>query len=145
MHLRRALLLFAIVLGLAAVAASISRPTDLEDGPPPRDAAPATPSVGPGPGPGAPVSVELDASEPRAQRIEAGKAASVTVTVAAPGTVEIPTLGLSASAEAQTPARFDVFLREPGRYPVRFVPVAGAESRPAGTLVVLRERAGLAR
>ncbi len=48
MHLRRALLLFAIVLGLAAVAASISRPTNVDDKPPRTETAP-TPSATAGP------------------------------------------------------------------------------------------------
>ena len=44
MHLRRALLLFAIVLGLAAVAASVSRPRDGAD--PLREPSPTTEAVG---------------------------------------------------------------------------------------------------
>ncbi len=61
--------------------------------------------------------------------------------VEAAGTVEIPRLGLSASAEPLTPARFDVLPTEPGRYELRFVPAAGDESRPAGTLTVRPDEA----
>ena len=56
-----------------------------------------------------------------------------------PGTVVIPGLGLSASADAVTPARFDVLEHRPGRYPILFAPAGSAEATdaaPAGMLVI---------
>jgi hypothetical protein len=146
MHLRRALLLFAIVLGLAAVAASISRPANVDDEAPP---AATTPSVSPGsappsplatPGHGRPVAIDFDAGDPRARPLERGRAASVTVAVESPGVVEIPGLGVSTAAEPLTPARFDVLPTQRGRYRIRFVPAAGDAARHAGTLVVREGR-----
>jgi hypothetical protein len=134
-HLRRALLLFAIVLGLAAIAASISRPANVDDEPPPAETTP-TPSVTAGPGRGEPQTISFNAGDPRARALEAGRAASVTVAVEAPGMVEIPALGVSAAAEPLTPARFDVLSPRSGRYKITFVPAAGDEARTAGTLVV---------
>ncbi len=137
MHLRRALLLFAIVLGLAALASTISRPESTDDeAPPATTEATAPPTVAPGAGAGEPAEVSFDAAEPRVRKLEAGRAATLRVAVDAPGSVEIPQLGLSAAAEPLTPAHFDVLLSQPGRYQLRFVPAAGDEGRPAGTLVV---------
>jgi hypothetical protein len=138
MHLRRALLLFAIVLGLAAIVSALSRPQSTDDEPPPRAQTDATgpPTVSPGAGEGAPAEIDVDAAKPRAHELQAGRAATVTVAVESAGSVEIPKLGLSADAEPLTPARFDVLVAEPGRYALRVVPADGDESRPAGTLVV---------
>jgi hypothetical protein len=60
----------------------------------------------------------------------------VTVEVETPGMVTIPKLGVSAAAEATTPARFDLLADKAGRYAIEFEPAAGDESRRAGTLVV---------
>ena len=142
MHLRRALLLFAIVLGLAAIAASISRPANVDDEKPPTTAeAGSTPSVVPGPGQGEPADVTFDAAAPRVRKLDAGRAATVTVAVDAAGIVEIPALGISATAEPVTPARFDVLPDQPGRYRIRFIPADGDEGRPAGTLIVRPDEA----
>jgi hypothetical protein len=145
-HVRRALLLFAIVLGLAALAASVSRPRDEQSArnPPPSTAtspdAQATPEASPGD-----ASAELaatadtiafDAEEPRRRRLEAGRAASVEVAVDQAGLVSIPLLGESAAADEFTPARFDVLVPNVGRFPIEFAPAAGDEARRAGTLVV---------
>ena len=88
MHLRRALLLFAIVLGLAAVAASVSRPGRSSDTEQPFRTPPATTDDQPtvtaaaGPKPGlAPVERTFLASEPGPQRIHAGQAATILVDV----------------------------------------------------------------
>jgi hypothetical protein len=142
-HLRRALLLFAIVLGLAAVAASVSRPRDAAD--PLREPSPTTEAEQP---PTAapkqvstPVELTFSESDPRAQRIRPGQAATIYVDVSEAGQVEIADLGMSAAAEPLSPARFDVFTRALGRHPITFVP-AGAEREQVrlGTLVVADER-----
>jgi hypothetical protein len=139
-HLRRALLLFAIVLALAAVAASVSRPGEESREPPPRTLQPpAEPEVAPGPaahsGPPATIVLSTEANERR--RLDAGRAATLEVAVEEAGMVEIPRLGLSAAGEPVTPARFDVLVRQPGRYPAVFVPADGDEPEAAGTLVVV--------
>lgn len=141
MHLRRALLLFAIVLGLAAVAASVSRPRDVSDSPGQETVTeveqPPTAS------PGAPAAVELTlfAADPEPLRIRAGQAATLFVEVEEPGQVAIPDLGLAAAAEPLTPARFDVLTRQTGRHPIEFEP-AGADDAQVrvGTLVVVEGR-----
>lgn len=152
MQLRRALLLFAVVLGLAALAASLSRPReDTRDGTPAAGAESGAPAEGarqtPADGARAPVAtakppaegtklVSFDASRPRARRVEAGRALTVTVAVEAPGTVEIASLGLSAAADSLTPARFELLEREPGRHTIRFAPADGGQGDDAGTIVV---------
>jgi hypothetical protein len=141
-HLRRALLLFAIVLGLAAVAASVSRPRDSE--PPPQTGAerPPTQTVEPGDappqgesGPG-PIEVTFDADRARARRIQAGEAATVVVEVPEAGQVSIDGLGMTAAAEPVTPARFDILSSSPGRYAITFTPADSNAALDAGTLVV---------
>jgi hypothetical protein len=145
-HVRRALLLFAIVLGLGALAASMSRPRDEE---PARDSATApatapdaqaTPEASPGEAATELAStadtIEFNASEPQRRGLEEGRAASVEVVVDQAGLVSIPLLGVSDSADEFTPARFDVLVNEAGRYPIEFAPSAGDEERRAGTLVV---------
>jgi hypothetical protein len=135
-HVRRALLLFAIVLGLAAIATSVSRePEEPADPPPPRS---EVPSVSPGDAEPARDRAELvfDATRDQSRRVEAGSPASVLVEVDEPGLVEIPELGLSAPADALTPARFELLPRDPDRFEISFTPVEDDAPAPAGTLVV---------
>jgi hypothetical protein len=145
-HVRRALLLFAIVLGLAALAASLSRSGEEDPLRPPKEATTSTPKEQAAPQ-AAPreettevadstATVEMNAAEDKTSRLEAGRSASVEVAVVEPGQVTIPQLGLTAAADPLTPARFDVLVNAPGRYAVEFTPSAGDETRSAGTLVV---------
>jgi hypothetical protein len=129
-HLRRALLLFAIVLGLAAVAASLSRPGADDRKPAPPASAPPQATGEP------PVTLVFQAERDQTRRLEVGRPAAVQVAVDEPGQVEIPPLDLAAPAEPVTPARFDVLASEVRRYPITFTSAAGDEARPAGTLVV---------
>jgi hypothetical protein len=141
-HLRRALLLFAIVLGLAAIAASVSRQPD-DSGeraePPP---APATeteeaPSVSPGTTTArSAVELTFNAEREKSRSLDSGQPATVFVKVDGAGLVEIPDLGLSAPGEPLTPARFDVLVSKPGTYRIIFTPAAGDAAKPAGVLVV---------
>jgi hypothetical protein len=133
-HLRRALLLFAIVLGLAAVAASFSRSGDEAAESPPA-AAPEQPTVSPGPSAERPTRLRFNAARDQTRRLEVGRPATVEVAVDEPGQVEIPLLGLSSPAGPVTAARFDVLPSEARRYPIVFTPAAGDEQVPAGTLV----------
>jgi hypothetical protein len=136
-HIRRALLLFAIVLGMAALVASLSRPaeeratTDAreESGSDSATAAPGPPTDTP------PRPVSFDAAATEQRRLPVGRAATLEVSVDEPGSVEVPGLGLSTSTDEHTPARFEVFPTRSGRYEILFTPADGDESRPAGTVV----------
>jgi hypothetical protein len=134
MHLRRAVLLFAIVLGLAALAASISRPREQRQAEEP--APPSAPTVVPAPERTEPAQATFSAGGKReTQRVEAGQQTQVLVKARAPGHVDIEGLGLTAPAEPLTPAHFDV-LPTPGRYEVRFTPATGSRSELVGVLRV---------
>ena len=135
MHVRRAMLLFAVVLVLAAVVASISEP-----GRAPRSNAP--PSEEPGtaaPRPPEPAQVKVDASKRVSRRLPTGRALELLVKVDEPGQVELVDLGLEDDAEPAVPARFDVFERQPTETEVRFTPFAGGETRAVGRLVFAAE------
>jgi hypothetical protein len=149
-HLRRALLLFALVLGVAALAASLSRdagpsdpaaPSDVNTTQTQRDTPTETaPTATPGDAPVAtgvaPRTLRFDVAEDQTRRLETGAAASVEVIVEEPGLVSIPLLGLSGPAEPVTPARFDVLVADAGNYPVVFTPALGDEEREVGLLSV---------
>jgi hypothetical protein len=146
-HLRRALLLFAVVLGLAAIAASVSRPrTDAVRSDQPRATPPATglnqtPTVSPTPDNSLPAAeLTFVAADPQPQRIQPGQAATVLVDVEEPGQVEIADMGLSTVAEPLTPGRFEVLARASGRHSITFTPASGSgERQRVGTLVVAEE------
>jgi hypothetical protein len=138
MHLQRALLLFVIVLGLAAVAASLSR-TDRGRSQPaqaPDAASPGTDTT-PGPDPGSEPLRFTDAARKRQIRdLAVGRAATVLVAVRRPGEAEIEGLGEPRAAEPATPASFDVYQTRPGSFPVVVTPAAGGGRRTLGTLRV---------
>jgi hypothetical protein len=133
-HLRRALLLFATVFFVAALAASLSSQTvrrgnsGAQNPPLPR-AQPASEPVRLRFGP---------AARAVTRRLKAGRRAVVVVAVPRPGQVRIPGLGLVAFAEPRTPARFDVLVDEPRRLAVRYEPVGEGRARTLGTLAVVR-------
>lgn len=134
MQLRRALLLFAIVLGLAALVAGLSNPEESSDSP--QEPVAAAPPAG---APGGEAEIVFNAARPRRRALAAGQAAEVLVEVHLAGQVGIPDLGLSATADPVTPARFDVLEDRPGSYPILFAPAEGSEAtepQRAGTLVV---------
>jgi hypothetical protein len=138
-ELRRALLLFAIVLGLAAIVASLSSPRTSK----PDSGSPAVaPTETASPGTAAkPVNLRFDtARAPATRRMDTGQPARVSVEVEEPGTVELQGLGLSASAEPLTPAQFDVLSSRPGHYPVRLMAVNGVRARTVGAIVIRRAR-----
>jgi hypothetical protein len=138
-HLRRALLLFAIVLGLAALATTISRPPrerTRDPAPPPRSM-PRAPSASPGPATPEPARLRLRVTGKRQERrLRAGRPATLTVSSREPGQVEIPSLGLDGAVEPLTPARFDVLVARRGRHELRFTPAGSAESRGFAVLRV---------
>ena len=133
MELRRALLLFAIVLGLAAVATSISRPPEREN----RAQEPARSEPIDTPGSSAPLEIEFaPAASPPTERMEAGLPATVVVKVSEAGQVEIEGLGLSGFAEPLTPARFDVLGKREQSHRVLFRASGTDEAQTVGTLEV---------
>ena len=142
MHIRRALLLFAIVLSMAALVASLSRPPDERAKTEPREepgpgTAPAGPDTAtPAPADNPPQPLSFDAASRDRRRLPAGRAATLEIAVDEPGSVEIPDLGLSASTDEHAPARFEIFPTRAGKYEILFTPANGDESRPAGSLVV---------
>jgi hypothetical protein len=141
-HIRRALILFAIVLGLAAIAASVSRSPDDSGDSDTQPVAPSQseelPSVSAGDAP--PVSgvreLVFDADRDQTRQLDAGQPATLFVEVDEPGLVEIADLGLSAPAEPLTPARFEVLTSNPQRYAITFTAAEDDFPGPAGTLVV---------
>ncbi len=136
-ELRRALLLFAIVLGLAAIATSFSRPADEKEPEPPRTQQ-ITPGLSTKPATERKGTISFSAAgKPQTRRLRAGRAAVVTVEVARPGQVQLVGLGVNTAAEPRTPARFDVFESQAGSYDVRFMPATSAETRSIGTLRIV--------
>jgi hypothetical protein len=135
-HLRRALLLFAIVLGLAALATSVSGPSREDDAE--RRSEPPQVSEA-SPGPGAPGHTELRLEGRRGKRraaLEEGQAATLVVPVTEPGQVELPELGLTSSGAPLTPASFELIGDERGSYAVTFRPADSDEPRTLGKLIV---------
>jgi hypothetical protein len=132
-HLRRALLLFALVLGLTGLAASIAPPPEGGD-----DKAVAPP---PAPSPEAAEeqrTVRFRAppkgDKPLVRRVEPNTRILVEVASRRPGQVSLPALGRIENATELVPARFELLAPEPGRYEVLFEPTGGSPVR-VGTLV----------
>jgi hypothetical protein len=138
-HLRRALILFAVVLGVAGLAAAVSQPRRDHGGGTTAPEPPVKSLLAPGPARVGPARIAFsEDGRARTRRLRAGRAATVTVQVSQPGEVEIDGLGLTAAAEPDTPARFDVLAPGPGRHAVRFTPAGGTEPRTIGVLRVVR-------
>ena len=136
------LLLFALVLGLSAVVASLAPP-------PERDAErierPALKAPAAGPQEVSRTeSVRFEAPEPEARRFETRTRAvtldsslSVDVEVPGPGEVVLDGLGLRQPADPLSPAHFDLLARPEGRYAVVFFPVSG-DAKLVGRLEFVR-------
>jgi hypothetical protein len=133
-ELRRALLLFAIVLGLAAIVAAVS---GTRSGHSRTDTAPAAPSTASArPGPARQATIRFDADGPAVTRTaHVDEAVTVVVKVDEPGPVELQGLGLADDAEPLTPASFDVLAARPGRHAVLLVPPDGVRPRTVGRIV----------
>ena len=138
MHARRALLLFAVVLGLAALATAVSPSTRRH----PQDPPPATPpqATARETRPHRP-TLRLrfvDSRKRQGRRLERGWHAIVTVAGRTAGQAELVGLGMTAPLEHLSPARFDVLITRPGRYPVIFTPAGEAAPRRLGVLKVVQ-------
>jgi hypothetical protein len=136
-HLRRALLLFALVLGLTALAASIAPPPN-RDGtsttpPPPR------PRSEPAEETSIAFSAPVRKGRPPERRVAPGTHLIVAIAAREPGEVTIPRLGRLSNVTPGVPASFDLLAPDPGRYDVLFKPTGGEPSR-VGTIVSRRER-----
>jgi hypothetical protein len=123
------LLLFALVLGLSAVVASLAPPPEesRDDG---RDTDPTVAAPPPVPGPATPrMPVRIPVRGPKAppvtRRVREGSSFRLEVPVREPGDVVVDALGLRQSADPHTPAQFYVLASPPGRYEVAFYPVLG--------------------
>ena len=140
MELRRALLLFAIVLGVAAIVTSVSSPSERDRAKEPE--APRVPAGSPPAGSRQPrstrpVRVRFDSERrTRGRVVDAGRPATVTVSVGSPGEVRLEGLGLSSPAEPLTPAIFELLPTESGRHLVRFTRAGENEDRTVGVLEV---------
>ena len=132
-QVRRALLLFAMVLGFTALAAAVSQAPRRAKSRPPAAASLPHGAVRP------PVRLELAAGgRRRSLRLAVGNAATLTVSVREPGQVELESPPLISPAAPSTPASFPLLIDRPGRYPVRFRPTDSGERRRVGTLIVRR-------
>jgi hypothetical protein len=128
MHFRRAILLFALILGLAALVAAVS-PSRVARGP-----APAPP--------GADARTEPAIRElafavrgKRVRRAREGEHVVLSVASSEGGLATIPRLGRTASVGPEAPARFDLLAPAPGRYDVMIAVSGTSEPRRVGTLV----------
>ena len=129
--MRRAILLFALVLGLTALAAAVS-PSRSKD-----DAAvvPASPVSA---AEALPRQVVLDtrrSRRPQVLRARVGEHIVLSVLASDGGLATVPRLGRTASVSPAAPARFDVLAPPAGRYDVMFEASGSGEPRRAGTLV----------
>jgi hypothetical protein len=134
-QIRRVLLLFALVLGLSALVASIAPPPETqdeqsEDTPAVEQAAPGGPVVRAAP---VSLSVPTAGARPATRRVRVGSSFTLEVSVPEPGEVVLDGLGLRRTADQLSPARFELLAEPPGRYAVAFLPVRGTR-RIAGRL-----------
>jgi hypothetical protein len=131
MHIRRAVLLFALVLGLTALAAAVSPSRDSDSG----SGQPTAPAGNAGVLPRQVVFEVRSAARPQVLRARAGARVVVVVRAAGGGLVTLPQLGRTETVSQAAPARFDV-LAAAGRYDVMFTPSGGgSEPRRVGTLL----------
>lgn len=141
MQPRRVILLFAIVLGVSALAASIAprqdepRNEDRAKTPQPRE----RPTARPRPGAARPLAIELNArAAPVTRTVRRGRQVILSVAVPEAGQVSLAGLGEVRQAERGTPAVFDLLPSEIGRFDATFASADGGAERRVGTLVVTR-------
>ena len=135
MQIRRVLLLFALVLGLSALVASLAPPPEDTDDEARDEPAPAVKQAPTEPATPRRVAMAVrpPGARPATRRIRAGSSFSLEVSVPGPGDVVIDDLGLRQSADPLTPARFGLLARPPGSHAVGFIPIDG-ERRVVGRL-----------
>jgi hypothetical protein len=135
---RRMLLLVAVLLGVTALAASLSPTPRVQDDegeseppPPPPRAEPAPPSDAPL----GSMRLRFDAARPATHTVPPGSHVVIEVDVPEPAEVSVPVLGLAGVAQPGTPATFDVLLGERRAIELQWTPTDRPTER-AGTLVV---------
>ena len=135
MHLRRAVLLMALVLGVVALVEALV--------PVPRERRAAEPGIraplpAPAPRGGALRTLRLRYPSPRRVprlRVAAGAHLVLEVATSTAGLASVARLDLVQAAEPGTPASFDVLIAQPGTYAVAFDPAVGG-SAVVGRLAV---------
>jgi hypothetical protein len=129
-QIRRVLLLFALVLGLSALVASIAPTPDTRDEA--EDTTVGTTPASPAPGRSERLVVRFSAGEKHetfpTRRVPLGSSFVLEVSVPRPGDVVVDELGLRQTADPLTPARFAVLAQPLGGYAIGFVPVTGDRS-----------------
>jgi hypothetical protein len=127
-HFRRAILLFALVLGLAALAAAVSPSRDTNG-----------PELAPAPAPlGAdrpPRNLVFGAGGKSVRGAREGEHVVVSVASEAGGVASIPRLGRTADISPTAAAQFDLLAPPPGRYDVMVTASGSSEPRRVGALV----------
>jgi hypothetical protein len=130
-HVRRAILLFALVLGLTALAAAVSpsRTTNQTTVSPaaPLPARAVVPRT---------VAFEAGATTARARRVRPGEHVVISVASSQGGLATIPQLGRTGSVAPDAPALFDVLAPSSGRYDVMIQAPDSNEQRRVGTLLI---------
>ena len=127
-HFRRAILLFALILGLAALVAAVS-PSRVAKGPvlpPPAGGSQSEPAAR---------ELAFAVGGKRVRRAREGEHVVVSVSSEAGGLATIPRLGRTASVGPAAPALFDLLAPPPGRYDVMLAVSGTSEPRRVGTLV----------
>jgi hypothetical protein len=126
MQIRRVLLLFALVLGLSALVASIAPPREDETADRPATVVEPPPATAPEPiAPPLKLSAKETGAAVPTRNVSVGAGFTLQVSVPEPGDVILEGLGLRQSADPLTPARFDLVAERRGRYPVVFQPIDG--------------------
>jgi hypothetical protein len=127
-HFRRAILLFALVLGLAALAAAVS--PSRNTGGPTLAPAPSPPAAG-----GLTRTLVFGVGGKRVRRAREGEHIVVSVASESGGVASIPRLGRTADISPTAAAQFDLLAPAPGRYDVMITASGSGEPRRVGTLV----------
>jgi hypothetical protein len=135
MHLRRAVLLMALVLGVVALVEALV--------PLPRDRGrPAQPRAAPAPVAAPPVRTIRLRYPPTGRlasvRVATGAHVVIEVDTSTAGQASLAGLGLVQEADSATPGRFDLLATRPGAYDVTFEPAARGGAARLGRLVVGR-------
>jgi hypothetical protein len=135
---RRLVILVVVLMGLTALAASVSPPPETRRG----DGAQTTPTPSPAPTASDAASAQegtltLDGAE-RAQEVRAVVGQELTLEVRAdtPDTVVIDGLDATEPVAPDSPAHFDLYADAAGRYPVRLL----EGGRELGELVISSDR-----
>jgi hypothetical protein len=131
---RRLLVLVAVLMGLTALAATLSPPPEsLRRTPPSESPTPsATPPPATPPSSSDSVNARISATAPRARHVTAsvGDLVTLDVTGDVVDTVVIDDLAVVEPIDPDSPAQVELYAGAPGRYPIRLL----SSGRSIGTL-----------